>query len=225
MKTLFLFALFICTIAGPARADTGRPLVIFDVAIPLPVPEGYVDASETKRLPANNALFLTEAIEQWEAAGEISEGIIFYGLGLKPSTEVIKQQKFKDIVRLFRMKIESQIAGESFVMPRTMIDPDLIHSIYKMSYGNNARSIELTDDREDRQALLIDTGFVMPGVVTYPILEEISFTRVSDRIVIFHAIRVDTGKTEANRSINDDIRTQLKTTGAAVRDGLVGPGQ
>ena len=222
MKALLTIMISFLAIAGAVETANARPIVIFDVPISIVIPDGYVDASVEKGLPENNALFLTEAIEPWEAAAEFDEAIFFYGLGLKPSTETIKQQKFDEIFRFFRKRIDAQIAAKSFDMSEASIDTDLIDSIYRVSYGNNARAIEITDDRQDSKALLIDTGFEMPGVVMYPIFEEISFIRVKDRIVIFHATRVDTSQLDQSPALDKDIRARLKMAGAEVRNGLVG---
>lgn len=208
-------------IAGAVKAAPSRPIVLFDVPISIAIPDGYVDASVDKGLPENNALFLTEAIEPWEAAAEFDEAIFFYGLGLKPSTETIKQQKFDEIFGFVRKRIDAQIAGKTFEMPEASINIDLINSIYRLSHGKNARAIEVTDDRQDRKALLIDTGFELPGVVMYPIIEEISFIRVKDRIVIFHATRVDTSQMDQVPALDKNVRAHLMATGAEVRNALV----
>jgi len=208
-------------IAGTTGAANARPIVIFDEPIPIIVPDGYVDASVERNLPPENALFLTEAVEPWEEAGEVNEGILFYGLGLKPSTEAIKQQKFDEIFGLFRKRMAAQIEVQPFEMPDALIDADLINSIFDFSRGRSARALEVTDDRVDRKALLIDTGLVMPGVVTYPIIEEISFVRVKDRIIIFHATRVDTAQLTEGPWADKDVRVRLKGTGMEVRDGLM----
>lgn len=221
MKTLFAIIFSVLSLAGASDSAFARPIVIFDVTIPIETPDGYVDASIERNLPSDNALFVTEAVEPWEEAGEVSEGIFFYGLGLKPSSEAIKQQKFEDIFNIVRERIAAKIAERPFKMPEAAIDSELINAIYGISYGKNAHALEVTDDREDRKAMLIDTGFVMPGVVTYPILEEISFARVKDRIVIFHATRVDTGKLEEGHQFDKDVRVTLKSTGTEVRNGLV----
>lgn len=222
MKALLTIMVSFLAIAGAVEAAPSRPIVIFDVPISIEIPDGYVDASVEKGLPENNALFLTEAIEPWEAAAEFDEAIFFYGLGLKPSTETIKQQKFDEIFGFVCKRIDAQIAAKPFEMPEASIDVGLINSIYRLSYGKNARAMEVTDDRQDRKALLIDTGFEMPGVVMYPIIEEISFIRVKDRIIIFHATRVDTSKLGEGSEFDKGVRTRLKATGAEVRDGLMG---
>lgn len=224
MRLVFWIIVVFCALIAPARAENARPIIIHDVSIPLPVPAGYIDVSTERELPPNNAMFLTKVTEPWEEYSEFSEGIFFYGLGFAPSTDAIKQQKFEDIVRLFRLRIDAQIEGKDFVMPESPISLGLINSIYQKSYGNNARTLEVTDNRADRKALLIDTGFVMPGVTTYPIMEEISFSRLFDRIIIFHSVRVDTGLYSKEPKASNEIRAELKDTGAEIRDGLV-PGR
>lgn len=220
MKALLTVMVPFLAIAGTIGAVHARPIVIFDEPIPIAVPDGYVDVSAERDLPPENTMLLTEAVEPWEEAGEVSEGILFYGLGLKPSTEAVKQQKFDEIFDLFRKRMGAQIEAQSFEMPDALVDADLIESIFRVSQGRNARALEVTDDRVDRKALLIDTGLVMPGVVTYPIIEEISFVRINDRVVIFHATRVDTTQLEDSPWADKHVRARLKGTGMEVRDGL-----
>ena len=221
MKALLTAMVSFLAIAGGAGTANARPIVIFDEPILITVPDGYVDASVERNLPPENALFLTEIVEPWEEAGEVNEGILFYGLGLKPSTEAVKQQKFDEIFDFVRQRMAAQVETKPFAMPEALIDADLIDSIFDLSRGRNARAVEVTDDRADRKALLIDTGLVMPGVVTYPIIEEISFVRVKDRIIIFHATRVDTAQLDEGSWVDKDVRKRLKGTGVEVRDGLI----
>lgn len=221
MKALLKIIISVLCVVGVIEAAHARPIIIFDVSIPISVPDGYVDASVDRNLPPDNALFLTEAAEPREEAGEVNEGIFFYGLGLKPSTEAVKQQKFDQIFGLFRERMMAQIDAKPFKMPQALIHADLINDIFSVSQGRNAHALEITDDRVDSKALLIDTGFVMPGVITYPIIEEISFARVKDRIVIFHATRVDTSKLGQGPEFDKDIRERLKATGIELRNELV----
>ncbi|MEP3224339.1 MAG: hypothetical protein ABJO01_00055 [Parasphingorhabdus sp.] len=221
MRLLFWLFFAACGFSGPVRAENSRPIVILDVTISLPVPDGYVDVSQDKKLPPENALFYTKIVEPWEKAGEFDEGILFYGLGFAPATDAIKQEKFEQIFRFTREKIEAHIQGQPYQVPATSISAELINTIYQISHGDKAGAIMVTDNRKDRKALLIDTGFVMPGVVTYPIVEEISFTRLLDRIVIFHSTRVDTSRFLQKREADDAIRADVKATGLEIRNALI----
>lgn len=225
MKLIFFAALLVFLFDSPIKAENARPILVSDAVISVPVPNGYDDLSEERELPPYAALFVTEEIEPWEKANEFSDKILVYGIGFRPSSEAIKQQKFEEIFSLVRQKIDAQIKGSAFEIPEGLISKSLVDSIYRDSLGNGADLMKITDNRADRKALLLNTKMVIPGVFTFPVLEEISFTRVSGQIVIAHAIRMDISRLRCDKCKQANTKAALLKTGSEIRDGLIEMGQ
>lgn len=204
-----------------ASAQTTRPIIIAGTPVSIPVPDGYTDTSVTTGAPEYVSIFETTIVEPWEEAAELNEGILFYGVGLKPTEENIKQQKFEQIFGLFVQKVKAKMDSKPFAMQGSLIKESLIDSIYANSLGNNAEFMDITDNRNDRKAILINTSLIMPGVISYPLIEEISFVRIHDRVLIFHLVRIDYGDVPGSNMSKSTSSSNVRKTGLKLRDDIV----
>ncbi len=132
-------------------------------------------------------------------------------------SEEIKRQKFDELFKFTIDKVKYKIKGKAWSMPKGEINPEVINDLYKNSLAKNASEIYITENTDRKKSYLIKTSIAFPGVVSYPMFEEVSFVRANSRFVIFQTIRVDIGAFEKS----DQVEKEVQITGKTLRASIV----
>lgn len=209
----YLYATIILIFCSPAiAAENIHSIEVDGVSIDIPVPNGYVDASKKRRVPPNGAVFNTEAVEDWERSNEFNEDILVYGLAFSSTDNKIITQKFEQAFDFTYQKIQARIEKKEFKLPSTAeANRDNFTFLYQHAGGENAKTVTITQNDPNRKSFIVHTRFVMPGVTSVPIIEETSFVRVKDRMIVIHNTRV---------AIDKDVEKQVLETSQTLRDAI-----
>lgn len=210
-----MFAIWLAcatSLAGfAAQAETAL-LILKDLEINVPVPAAYEDVSAKKGVGKGALLLATRKVEPWEKIGEYSEFIYAYGFYYADSDPTVQQDRFDALFVALQKGLAAKAQGKTYQPNTPKVANGAYNEIMARLAVGGAANIALVENAPFKKSLVFDSGHTLPGVVTYPLVEDISMVRVKGRLVVCHSWRV---------AFKPNVRKQLIRTSQRLRDAIV----
>lgn len=214
---LAAIAIFLLPVAAAAQSTT---LTAGDTTITVPAPSGYTYVAGQS--DEYFAVYQTTPVEPWEEIGEFSEEILISAIPFASDDPAVIAERFAAMFASLYTYALAEQAGTDFRVDANLVNEELFRDIATFSAAGSASTVTVSANSDKQKALVFDTGFVLPGVVTYPVVEEFSFVLVGDVMVIIRAQRVPINlRNTQTLQLDPRVTQDLRQTGAALREGLL----
>lgn len=209
-KAVFLALSLIVIFALPSTAQERIAIRIGVATYSVPIPRGYKDVTEDAGAPQNVRVFETRAVEEWESASEYNERIVIVALTLPPESSAGFDAELADVFKDLTIYASSRASRREHRFDTSYVSQEFYDMILGLTHIENTQTAYITEDAPTQKAIMLSTSYEMPGVVTYPLVEEISLVRMDNIIFVMVVDRV---------AVHNNVDRQVRATGRILRDG------
>ncbi|MDF1670040.1 MAG: hypothetical protein P1U83_10525 [Roseovarius sp.] len=211
LSTLILILFSVTFLSLPAMAETAI-LKIHGDSLNVPLPGSFKNVSEERNMPEYTLLLETRVVEQWEKAGEFSDGMLVIGWPYASTDDTVQQQRFDAMFIAIGKGLLAKSKGEAFTPSSSAVAKEAYSDIMSFLGRGGVGNVSIVEDTPSKKSYVFDGAFEMPGVVTFPLVEDVSLVRARGKLIVFHTWRL---------ADKPSVRTKMLRVSKQLRTAIV----